>query len=102
MDVETYLKAIEDAHRRRTGTLREPAFCYWPSQIDGDTYRVSMVERDVEGHFPVIGYIEHGSREACDRRAADLNRLRLGLREEDAALIVSTTFPRHDPKGRRQ
>ena len=84
----TFLDALEAAHRARTGV-----FCYVATlRIRPNTWGLSIVERNVDGHFPVSEDYFLGPQEAAQREAATLNSSRLGLTEREAARIVASSM----------
>lgn len=85
MDENTYLIAIENAHKRRT-------FCYVATQWLGDHWRISIAERYTDGHFPLSEDFFLGSEQQAQNKAADLNLERLGIGALDAAEIVASTM----------
>lgn len=88
MDEGTYLTALERAHRDRTGT-----FCYIAVQRSFDRlWALSIVERYVDGHFPVSEDWFLGTESQMKREALRLNSDRLGVSPSEAVEIICTSM----------
>ena len=87
MDEDTYLDIVEHAHRQRTGQ-----FCYVATAITNEWWRLSIVEREVDGHFPLSEDFFLGTENEAQRKAVELNSRRLDIGPRAAALLVASTM----------
>lgn len=90
MDRSVFLDAIERAHRDRVGTGRR--FCYVETLWTGEVYRLSVVEQEEPGHYPISEDYFAGSERDMHEMAARLNRDRLDILPRAAALIVASSM----------
>jgi|SRR5215471_12790455 len=98
-----YLGILENTHRERCGTDR--LFCYTASHIDDSAsiWRLSIVEEDEPGHFPVSeDAVGVGSMKEMLALADTLNRTRLGLIPTQTVAIVASSMSGDVERNRRR
>lgn len=97
MTVEQYLDACEKIHRDVVGAGN---FCYVPTMITMDLYRLSICRRGEGGHYPLSeDYTMTGTLEVVARWGDELNLKRLKLDAYDNARIIASSM-RVDTDGR--
>lgn len=86
MNTDSYLEAIEDAHRRRC-----ERFCYTAAMRDGRSC-ISIVEAGKPGHYPLSEDYFAGTEAEAYAEAAKLNRERLDIGPREASVIVASSM----------
>jgi hypothetical protein len=101
MTENEFLTALEDAHRKRCGSDR--LFCYIETQLtSSEWWRLSFVEEDEPGHFPIAGDLAPlGSLDEMRAKASQFNRQRLGLTQRVCEGIVASSMSGDVERGRR-
>lgn len=88
MDENTYLGALEAAHRERV-----KSFCYLAvPDYNTRVWRLSIIERGVAGHFPISEDFFVGGEQEAQALAERLNSERLNLPSRDIAAIIASTL----------
>lgn len=90
MDEGERLALLEQVHRDRVGN----AFCYCATRYftSQTLWRLSFVEMNEPGHFPITDDLFLGSEHAMKGKAAELNLKRLDLSSHDAARIIASSM----------
>jgi hypothetical protein len=85
-------KSWSRAQNERVGS--DGAFCYCATQyFDSLTlWRLSFVERNEPGHFPITDDLFLGTEIEMKRKAAELNLHRLNLSSQEAAVIIASSM----------
>ena len=98
---EKILDILESAHRNRCGSER--LFCYTPTNIDHSTtvFRLSIVEEDEPGHFPVTEDVACGTYDEMTSLANRLNHERLKLTHDRAVMVVASSMTGNVERHRR-
>lgn len=86
------LNILENAHRERCGSDR--LFCYTASHCNNseNLWRLSLVEENEPGHFPLSEDIAIGSEAKMRALAEKLNRERLKMTPSQAVFIVASSM----------
>lgn len=98
-DEARLLRLIEDKHRERCGTERR--FAYTAVEWIPGLYKLSIVEEDEPGHFPISEDIFAAHEHKARARADTLNSTRLGLTRGQAALIIASSMSGDVERARR-